>query len=278
MTIKKTAVHFPSSPVRNMLPENDGAVRVCPTTIATRGLLGFDQKADWLQPYASDNKGDTPHTLLATAFYAHSVQILADSARVLGKSVDADKYGDEAAVAKQGFADHFFDVDGKLQNAPETQTAYILTLAFDLIPAKLQASSVTHLLRLIGDADGHLRTGFLGTPFITQVLDQSGHSKVAFSVLFKETYPSWFFSINQGATTMWERWNSYSHEDGFGDVAMNSFNHYAYGAVGQWACSTIGGTGSQRLAAQLVGRRTSVYAVPARPLNCFSPVFRQVAL
>ena len=101
--------------------------------------------------------------------------------------------------------------------------------------------TAAHLVRLIGEADGHLRTGFLGTPFITQVLDQSGHSDVAFSVLFKETYPSWFYSINQGATTMWERWNSFSHEAGFGDVAMNSFNHYAYGAIGQWMVERIAG-------------------------------------
>ena len=73
------------------------------------------------------------------------------------------------------------------------------------------------------------------------MLDQTGHADVAFSVLFKETYPSWFYSINQGATTMWERWNSYSHEDGFGNVAMNSFNHYAYGAVGQWMTERIAG-------------------------------------
>ncbi|TWU39621.1 glycoside hydrolase family 78 protein [Novipirellula artificiosorum] len=196
---------------------------------------------DWLQPYASDNKGDTPHVVLATLFYANSVQILADSARALGKSSDGDKYGQEAAAAKQAFANHFFDSNGKLQNAPETQTAYILAIAFDLIPAELQTQAANHLVRLIGEADGHLRTGFLGTPFITQVLDQSGHSDVAFSVLFKETYPSWFYSINQGATTMWERWNSYSHTDGFGDVGMNSFNHYAYGAVGQWMYERIAG-------------------------------------
>jgi alpha-L-rhamnosidase len=201
-------------------------------------VAGF---GDWLQPYASDNKGDTPHIVLASAFYAHSVQILADSARVLGKTADADRYRDEAAAAKKAFANHFFDADGKLQNAPETQTAYILAIALDLIPAALREPAATHLVRLIDEADGHLRTGFLGTPFITQVLDETEHSDAAFSVLFKETYPSWFFSINQGATTMWERWNSYSHQDGFGDVGMNSFNHYAYGAVGQWMYERIAG-------------------------------------
>ncbi|WP_231617607.1 glycoside hydrolase family 78 protein [Novipirellula aureliae] len=201
-------------------------------------VAGF---GDWLQPYASNNIGDTPHAVLATLFYANSVQILANSARVLGKNVDAEKYGKEADAVKQELTNHFFDSDGKLQNAPETQTAYILAIAFDLIPARRQAQAANHLVRLIDEADGHLRTGFLGTPFINQVLDQTGHEEVAFSVLFKETYPSWFYSINQGATTMWERWNSYSHEDGFGNVAMNSFNHYAYGAVGQWMYERIAG-------------------------------------
>lgn len=201
-------------------------------------VVGF---GDWLQPYAADNKGGTPHNLLATAFYANSVQILADTARVLGKRFDAEKYEAEAAAAKRAFAHHFFGSDGKLQNTTETQTAYILAIAFDLIPSELQIQAATHLVQLIDAADGHLRTGFLGTPHIAQVLDSSDNQEVAFSLLFKETYPSWFFSINQGATTMWERWNSYSHKDGFGNSGMNSFNHYAYGAIGQWMYERVAG-------------------------------------
>jgi len=81
----------------------------------------------------------------------------------------------------------------------------------------------------------------LGTPFINRVLAENEREDLAYAVLFKDTYPSWFFSINQGATTMWERWNSYSHEDGFGPVGMNSFNHYAYGAIGQWLYEHVAG-------------------------------------
>ncbi len=201
-------------------------------------VAGF---GDWLQPYASDNKGDTPHRLLATAFYAQSVQILADAARLLGKNSDAAKYGAEADDVKATFAAHFFDANGKLQNAPETQTAYILAITFDLIPLDLQQHAAMHLVNLIDQADGHLRTGFLGTPHITQVLDRTGNLDLAYSLLFKETYPSWFFTINQGSTTMWERWNSYSHKEGFGDAGMNSFNHYAYGAIGQFMYERIAG-------------------------------------
>lgn len=196
---------------------------------------------DWLQPYASDNKADTPHPLLASAYYAHSTQILADALRVLGRDEEAGRYADEAAAVKAAFAKHYFDAEGKLKDVTETQTAYLLAIAFDLIPEDMKPKAAEHLVRLVGEADGHLRTGFLGTPYIVSMLDRCGHPDLAARVLFKETYPSWFYSINQGATTMWERWNSYSHEDGFGDAGMNSFNHYAYGAIGQWLYERVAG-------------------------------------
>ena len=213
---------------------------------ARKGLIGTMLKerlagfGDWLQPYAP-NEGDTPLALLTTAYYARSTQILADSLQVLGETAKSKEYAEESAFVRKAFAKHYFDADGKLQNAPETQTAYLLAIAFDLIPAELQEKVAMHLVRLVHDADDHLRTGFLGTPYIASVLDQTGHADLAFTVLFKETYPSWFFSINQGATTMWERWNSYSHEAGFGNDGMNSFNHYAYGAISQWMVERIAG-------------------------------------
>lgn len=142
---------------------------------------------------------------------------------------------------KAAFGKHYFDAEGRLQNAPETQTAYIIALQFDLVPQAQVKRVETHLLRLIAEADGHLRTGFLGTPYIAQVLDAAGRPDVAYSLLFKESYPSWFFSINQGATTMLERWDSYSHEKGFNPEGMNSFNHYAYGAIGQWMYERVAG-------------------------------------
>jgi len=196
---------------------------------------------DWLQPYSEKTKGDTPQPLLQAAFYARSCQILADSARALEREEAANKYTAEAESIKRAYAEQYFDVEGKLINAPETQTAYLLAIAFDLIPEAMKKMAAGHLVRLIDDADGHLRTGFLGTPYIVSVLDEMGHRDLALSILFKETYPSWFFSINQGATTMWERWNSYSHKDGFGKVGMNSFNHYAYGAIGQWMYERVAG-------------------------------------
>ena len=97
------------------------------------------------------------------------------------------------------------------------------------------------MLETIKNADNHLGTGFLGTPILPKVLDAMGEIDLMYKILFKETYPSWFYSINQGATTMWERWNSYSKLDGYNPESMNSLNHYAYGAVGQWMYERIAG-------------------------------------
>lgn len=196
---------------------------------------------DWLQPYAKNKRGDTSLPLLGSAFYALGADILTKSARVLGRADDAKRYAEEAVAVKKAFAAHYFDEDGRLKNARETQTAYLLSIAFDLVPDEMKSKLASHLVERVHAADDHLRTGFLGTPFITSILDEMGHSELARTVLFKETYPSWFFSINQGATTMWERWNSYSHKDGFGNAEMNSFNHYAYGAINTWMVERLAG-------------------------------------
>lgn len=196
---------------------------------------------DWLQPYAPSNTGDTPGPLLATAFYAHNAELVANCARVLGQDDKHQRYAAEAAAVKQAFAEHYFDEQGNLQNAPETQTAYLLAVTFDLIPAQMKQPCIANLVRLVGKADGHLRTGFLGTPYIVTTLDRWHHPQLACDLLLQDSYPSWIYSINQGATTMWERWNSYSRDDGFGDAQMNSFNHYAYGAIGQWMYERMAG-------------------------------------
>ena len=204
----------------------------------TPNIKGF---GDWLQPYAAKQTGDTPFALLGTAFYAHSAQILADSAHALKRDEAAKRYAAEAATVKQAFYKYYFDANGKLQNAPETQTTYVLAIAFDLIPKDAKEKVGANLVRLVGEADGHLRTGFLGTPYLVRALDEVGRPDLAYDLLFQETYPSWFYPINQGATTMWERWNSYTLDQGFGNASMNSFNHYAYGAIGQWMYERVAG-------------------------------------
>lgn len=206
---------------------------------------------DWLQPHAQARetpgdwlgafRGDTPRPFLGAAFYARSARILAQASLALGRQTEARRYAKESETVRAAFVREFFDEQGGLRNTLETQTAYALAIAFDLLPEEWVMKAGAHLARLVEEADGHLRTGFLGTPHLLSALDATGHADLACGLLFRETYPSWFYPINQGATTMWERWNSYSHESGFGDRRMNSFNHYAYGAVGQWLYERIAG-------------------------------------
>ena len=199
---------------------------------------------DWLQPYPHNEdsrRADTPRDLIATAYFGRCSAIMQRAATVLGRTEEAEQYGIQFAAIRKAFSRAYFDETGKLTTGIPTQTAYLMALGFELLEPELREGALRNLLEMIEEADGHLRTGFLGTPLIAFVLDDCGHTDAAYQVLFKETYPSWFYSINQGATTMWERWNSYSHEDGFGDAGMNSFNHYAYGAIGQWMVERIAG-------------------------------------
>lgn len=198
---------------------------------------------DWLQPYSGnkDNTGDTPKELIGTAYFARSADLTARAAAILGKKEEAARHRAMFDEVRAAFVDKFFDSNGKLTTPKESQTGYLLALDFGLVPKELESKVLANLVEQVKLADGHLRTGFLGTPLLAPVLDRHGRTDLAYAALFKESYPSWFFSINQGATTMWERWNSYSHKDGFGNAGMNSFNHYAYGAIGQWMYERIAG-------------------------------------
>jgi alpha-L-rhamnosidase len=122
-----------------------------------------------------------------------------------------------------------------------TQTAYALAIAFDLLPDSLVASAAGRLARDVESREHHLTTGFLGTPYLLHVLDATGHTADAFALLTQRTYPSWLYPITRGATTMWERWDGIRPDSSFEDPGMNSFNHYAFGAVGDWMYQNIGG-------------------------------------
>ncbi|MFD0835674.1 family 78 glycoside hydrolase catalytic domain [Mariniflexile aquimaris] len=199
--------------------------------------------ADWLQPLPAngDNKGDTSHSLIGTAFFAHSANLTAKTAGVLGKIEEQKQYEALYKKVAEAFDKKFFDDQGKIKEVTETQTSYLLALAFGLLPDHKLEQAKINLLAKIKEADNHLRTGFLGTPLLSEVLDEMGEIDLMYTLLFNETYPSWFYSINQGATTIWERWNSYSKEEGFNPMNMNSLNHYAYGAIGEWMYERIGG-------------------------------------
>ncbi|NJX14290.1 alpha-L-rhamnosidase [Tamlana crocina] len=201
---------------------------------------------DWLQPFPKKdgkmgNRGDTPNELISTAYFAHSVNLVSKIAGVLGHNEDEKKYKSLYENIAHAFDKTFFDENGKYSGKVQTQTSYLLAIYFDLLPSEKKKKAQQFLLKEIEKADNHLRTGFLGTPILPKVLDAMGEIDLMYNILFKETYPSWFYSINQGATTMWERWNSYSIQDGYNTQPMNSLNHYAYGAIGQWMYERIAG-------------------------------------
>jgi len=195
---------------------------------------GGNNYGDWLSINA-----DTPKALLGTAYFAHSTGLLADIARVLQKTAEAKKYDELRQEIVAAFNTHFVNDDTRIMG--DTQTAYLLALQFDLLPKDKRAKAVTHLVAAIERANHHLSTGFLGVRELLPVLSQEGHLDLAYRLLLNETFPSWGYSIKQGATTIWERWDGFTHEKGFGDDEMNSFNHYSLGSVGQWLYANVGG-------------------------------------
>lgn len=190
---------------------------------------------DWL---AIDTK-PTPADVIATAFFAHTTEIVAKTAEVLGRKADARKYDDLARRIKKAFCREFVTASGRILG--DTQTSYLLALAFDLLPERMRAAAFARLVKDIEGRNWHLSTGFVGGSLLAPVLSRFGRTDIAYRLLFQQTYPSWLYPVLQGATTIWERWNSYTKENGFGDAAMNSFNHYAYGAIGEWLYNTVAG-------------------------------------
>lgn len=210
-------------------------------TQLNNGISQMWTVGDWLQPYSQredSRRGETDHSLISTAFYARSVEFTLNSAKVLGKDADVAKYSQLLANIKARFQQHFFDQNGRLQVGKQTQTAYLLAIGFDLLDKEMTQKAVPHLLATFEDANNHLRTGFLGTPLIAPVLEKVGRTDLAFDLLFKKTYPSWLYSVTQGATTVWERWDGYTHDNGYAKK-QGSLNHYAYGAIGQWVYDRV---------------------------------------
>ncbi|MBR0057539.1 MAG: family 78 glycoside hydrolase catalytic domain [Kiritimatiellae bacterium] len=183
----------------------------------------------------------TPSDLLSTAYFARSVGIMAEVAKALGKKADAKKFAELRRRTAAAYRREFVTPGGRV--AGDTQTGYLVTLGFGLVEDKRTITRmVDRLAFLIESRDNALTTGFLGTPLLCPVLARFGRADLAYRILQRRKYPSWYFQILDGdATTMWERWNSYSSKHGFGDVGMNSFNHYAYGAVGEWLYAGVGG-------------------------------------
>ncbi len=181
----------------------------------------------------------TPKDFIGTAYFAHSAGIMADIAKVLGRAADAKLFANYRQKAVEGFNREFVTASGRL--SVQTQAAYLFALGFDLLPENLRQPAFDRLLKLFEERHWHLSTGFLGTPMICPVLTRFGRADIAYKILLQEDYPGWLFPVKNGATTMWERWNSWTPDKGFGDAGMNSFNHYAYGAIGRWMYDNIAG-------------------------------------
>ena len=198
---------------------------------------------DWLfyRPF-DDNDGRSAVTdkyMIAQCFFANSVQIMINTAKVLGKNEDADKYTALLKNVKDAFLKEYVTANGRLVSG--TQTAYVLALNFDMLPENLREQTVDKLVENIKSYSNHLTTGFLGTPYLCHVLNRFGKTDVAYTLLMQETYPSWLYPVKMGATTIWERWGGIHPDSTFEPASMNSFNHYAYGAIGDWMYRVVAG-------------------------------------
>ena len=175
------------------------------------------------------------------AYYAYVAQLMDSISATLGKQREAESYRALYADIRQEFQQRYMLPDGALRE--HTQTAYLLALRFDLLPEQHRAAARQALRRLIEENDYCLSTGFVGTGILCSTLTDEGMNDLAYALLLQRKNPSWLYSIDQGATTVWERWDSYKREEGFHkhEWNMNSFNHYAYGAVAEWMYAYVAG-------------------------------------
>lgn len=196
---------------------------------------------DWLALDASENSymGATPKHMVTAAYFALSTRIVRDAAQVLGLSEDAACYGELSERITAAYREEFITPNGRV--AAPTQTAQVLALVFDLAGEKDRARIARDLNELIVDNDYHLTTGFVGTPYLCFALSDNGYHETAVKLLLQQTYPSWLYSVVKGATTIWEHWDGIKADGSFWSDDMNSFNHYAYGAVGEWMYRKVAG-------------------------------------
>jgi len=252
-----------------LLNASPGYIRCAPEY---EGWPGF---GDWLSINAN-----TPRDVIGTAFLAYDANLMAQIAALLGKTREAAKYRKLFADVKKAFGARYLK-GSKLTAPPAppsqiramldgadaisrgnlkvvdygpvesnvfntdlftpTQTSYVLALHFDLLPQKLRPLAALELVADIQRRDGHLSTGFVGAPYLPHVLSDNGQVDAAYTLLHQKSWPSWLYSVTQGATTIWERWDGWTEESGFQDPGMNSFNHYAYGSIGAWLYNTVAG-------------------------------------
>lgn len=194
----------------------------------------FHAYGDWL-----DVQDPTPKEVIYMAYWAQSTRLVAQTAELLGQQDDAERYTKLLEEIIAAFNREFVDSDGRVRG--NSQTAYVLALQYGMVSGKRYEQAAEHLINHIKSRNGHLATGFIGTKDLMLVLAKIGRNDVAYRLAMNEDYPSWGFSIRHGATSIWERWDGWTPENGFQNVGMNSFAHYAFGAVYQWMVEQIGG-------------------------------------
>ena len=226
-------------------------------------------------------KGDpldakTYRRYLAACYWLMDARMVAAMAEALERPEEAKWFRESADRALAYIRSRFLESDGLVLNTfRDMQTACVFALRFGIVDGVAKVRTLEILKRSIAEHSGCLQTGFLGTSFLMDVLTDNGASDVAYNLLFQHKCPSWLYSVDQGATTVWERWNSYTVEDGFGPVAMNSFNHYAYGAVLAWIYRTVAGIAPDP---KIPGYKRFVLApIPDRRVGCVRAEYRSAA-
>jgi alpha-L-rhamnosidase len=196
---------------------------------------------DWLALDAKEDSyvGSTAKDYIATAFYAYSTAILRETAKILGRDEDVNKYSNLHERIIENFQKEFVTLNGRL--AVPTQTAHVLALMFDLVKPEDRKRVIDTLVEYIHENKDHLTTGFVGTPYLCLVLSQNGYNDLAYKLVQQKDYPSWLYPITKGATTMWEHWDGIKEDGSFWSADMNSFNHYAYGSIGDWLYRVVAG-------------------------------------
>jgi len=203
---------------------------------------GF-QFGDWLDPSAPSDKpgaGPTNPYVVATAYYAHSAELLGQIAQVLGRAEDAAHYLRLAEEVRSAFDAEYVTPAGRVLS--DSATAYTLALQFGLLlDAAQRRRAGVRLAALIRNSGYHISTGYVGTPLICDALCSAGEYDTAFHLLKQQGCPSWLYPVTMGATTIWERWDSLLPDGSVNPNQMTSFNHYALGAIADWLHRTVAG-------------------------------------
>ena len=200
------------------------------------------QYGDWLaldKEESADRTGATDKYMIANAYYLYVTNLVKQTAEVLGFTENAEKYQKLYDTTLEAFRQEYYTNTGRIVS--ETQTGAILSLYFNLAREKDRTRILQTLKTNIENHKNHLATGFVGTPYLCHALSENGEHKLAGTIFMKEDYPSWFYAVNMGATTIWERWNSIMPDGSFDASGMNSLNHYAYGSIGDWMYRKVAG-------------------------------------